>query len=71
VALVFDPSRTLTLDAGTNKGIFKSTDSGSTWTSASTGLPASGIPALAVDPQTPATLYAGTNSGVSRAPTAR
>ncbi len=64
LAQVLDPTRTLTLYAGTNKGIFKSTDGGSTWTPANTGLTASGILALAVDLQTPATVYAGTDGGV-------
>jgi photosystem II stability/assembly factor-like uncharacterized protein len=44
--------------------IFKSTDSGGTWTAANKGLPISPIFALAINPTNPATLYAGTNFGV-------
>jgi hypothetical protein len=56
-----------TLYAGTESGVFKSTNGGESWRAANSGLdnnPLSLIPikALAVDPVTPSTLYAGTNS---------
>ena len=43
--------------------MFKSTDSGSTWAAANTGLTNLDVYALAIDPTTPATLYAGTKGG--------
>jgi photosystem II stability/assembly factor-like uncharacterized protein len=46
--------------AGTPDGVYRSTDSGVTWTAANTGLPeARDIRALAIDPAAPSTLYAG------------
>ena len=40
---------------------FKSTDGGSSWQAVNTGLPDTGVVALAIDPTTPSTLYAGTD----------
>jgi len=40
--------------------VFKSTNSGDTWSAVSTGL---SFISLAIDPTTPSTLYAGTNGG--------
>jgi len=49
--------------AGTlGKGVFKTTDGGSRWTAASTGLGDLNVEALAVDPTRPDVLYAGTGS---------
>jgi len=48
-------------------GVFRSTDSGNTWTAASTGFPTYAYAqCLAIDPKTPTTLYAGTGGGVFR-----
>jgi photosystem II stability/assembly factor-like uncharacterized protein len=44
--------------------IFKSTDSGDTWSIANSGLPCVTVYTMAVDPLTPGTLYAGTDRGV-------
>lgn len=54
--------------AGTlGKGIFKTTNGGASWTSASSGLGDQDVEALAVDPTRPDVLYAGTFSkGVYR-----
>jgi hypothetical protein len=70
-ALAIDPSTPSTLYAGLGNndgsgGVFKSTDSGGSWSPASTGL--SGfqallVYALVIDPTTPSTLYAGTYGG--------
>jgi hypothetical protein len=51
--------------AGATDGIYKSTDSGQTWTHASNGLTAGAEATtnLAVDPAHPGTLYAGTRGG--------
>ncbi len=64
-ALAIDPTTPTTLYAGTDSGeVFKSTNSGATWTAASTGLPTiPEIRALAIDPMTPTTLYAGKDYG--------
>jgi hypothetical protein len=73
LALAIDPTTPTTLYAGTEFGVFKSTDGGDNWSAASTGLaptipdlppnypaPPTGIRALVIDPTTPTTLYAGT-----------
>jgi photosystem II stability/assembly factor-like uncharacterized protein len=44
--------------------IFKSTDSGATWSVVNSGLPCVTVYTMAVDPLTPGTLYAGTDRGV-------
>lgn len=76
--LAIDPTTPARLYAGTNYGVFRSTNSGASWTAASRDAPAypndptlhqgivTGITALAVDPTTPGTLYAGTYYGVFR-----
>jgi len=63
-ALAIDP--TALLYAGTNTGVFKSTDGSNTWSGASSGLTghALSVNALAIDPILPSTLYAGTDDGV-------
>jgi hypothetical protein len=65
--LVTDPTNAAILYAGTDLGVFKTTNSAATWTPSSTGLgDASGtashtkVQALALDPSSPSTLYAGT-----------
>ena len=65
-ALAIDPAAPSTLYAGTwGGGVFKSTNSGGTWTAINAGLTDPFISALAIDPSAPATLYAGTASGFS------
>ena len=69
-ALAIDPTNPSTLYAGTNRGVFKSTDMGSTWAEINNGLTSFGVLGLAVDPTNPSTLYAGIlGGGCSRAPT--
>jgi len=63
-ALAIDPTTPTTLYAGTEGGVFKSTDAGITWRPTSSGLPTpSTISALLIDPLTPTTLYAGSYDG--------
>jgi len=71
-SLAIDPSTPSTLYAGTGHWfgdgsaigeVYKSTDGGSTWSAANTGL-RSPVTALAIDPTTPSTLYAGTYDSV-------
>jgi hypothetical protein len=66
--LAIDPVTPTTLYAGTVEdtyhplwGVFKSIDSGNTWSAVNTGLPSDfGVFALAIDPLDTSTLYAGT-----------
>jgi hypothetical protein len=59
LALAIDPQTPTTLYAGTESGMYKSTDGGGTWDN--TGLVS--VTGLAIDPQTPTTLYAGISGG--------
>jgi len=63
LALAIDPQRPTTLYAGTDGGVYKSTDGGANWQAINTGLTNLGVNALAIDPRTPTTLYAGTAGG--------
>lgn len=74
VALAIDPTTPSTLYAATGNGVapdsaigdgvFRSTDSGGSWSAVNTGLDLN-VDALAIDPATPSTLYAGSyDSGV-------
>ena len=65
VAIAIDPSDTRTVYAGTRTGgILKSTDGGTTWTAANTGLTSRSISALTIDPHDPQLLFASTGDGV-------
>ncbi|HEY3203356.1 MAG TPA: hypothetical protein VGL03_06810 [Thermoanaerobaculia bacterium] len=64
LALAIDPSQPETVYAGTSDGLFKSSNGGTSWSKASSGMRSTFVLALAVDPFTPSTLYAGTASGV-------
>ena len=59
--LAIDPTTPSTLYAGTNGGVFKSTDGGAHWGAVNTGLTNLTVLALAIDPAAPNTIYAGTN----------
>ena len=63
-SLAIGPAIPSTLYAGTNGGVFKSTDSGATWNAVNVGLTNTAINTLVIDPAIPSTLYAGTNGGV-------
>jgi photosystem II stability/assembly factor-like uncharacterized protein len=59
-ALAIDPAVPTTLYAGTNNGVYKSTDGGGNWLPVNTNLPDMlTISVLAIDPLTSTTLYAG------------
>jgi photosystem II stability/assembly factor-like uncharacterized protein len=61
VSIAFDPANPSIVYAGSyGSGVYKSLDSGLSWTSASRGLTNLYIYSMAVDPQQPSTLYAGT-----------
>jgi hypothetical protein len=58
-ALAVDPQNPATLYAAApGGGVFKSTDGGANWASASNGIPSRSVTALAIDPTVPSTLYA-------------
>ena len=64
-SLAIDPGNSSTLYAGTNAGVFKSTDGGESWSAVNTGLPESissgnypAVISLAVDPASNSTVYA-------------
>src|SRR5437016_4227102 len=52
------PRMPTTVYAANGGGVSKSTDGGTTWSTASDGLPGNPVFQLAIDPQTPTTLYA-------------
>jgi photosystem II stability/assembly factor-like uncharacterized protein len=59
------PVEPATLYAGTEYGVFKSTNGGKNWITANTGLTVpTNVQILAIDPLTPTILYAGTGYGV-------
>jgi photosystem II stability/assembly factor-like uncharacterized protein len=62
-ALVVTANPTI-IYAGTDSGVFTSTDRGQSWAPANVGLGNTNVAALAVDPTTPTTVYAGTAGGV-------
>jgi len=67
LALAIDPTTPSTLFAGTDAGVFKSTDSAQSWTAANDGLVGTSqvrVNALAIDSGSPATLYAATSVGL-------
>ncbi|HEY3180325.1 MAG TPA: hypothetical protein VGL25_15770 [Casimicrobiaceae bacterium] len=65
--LAIDPTSTATVYVGTYNGlVFKSTDAGDHWMSASDGLQASNVNAIAMAASAPATLYVGVSNGIFR-----
>jgi Tol biopolymer transport system component len=52
--------------SGTDRGLFKTTSNGATWSLNRTGLTNSFVNALAVAPNTPATVYLGAQGGVAK-----
>ena len=64
LALAINPQTPAIIYAGTDVGgVFKSTDSGTSWSAINNGLTNPYVWALAIDPQTPAIIYAGTDGG--------
>lgn len=60
-AIAIDPADPRTIYAGSaGGGVWKSTDSGGTWTPLSNAWPYEEVSSLAVDPTSPSTLYVGT-----------
>jgi len=65
-ALAMDPSSSSIFWAGTDKGLFRSTDGAMSWAPVTNGLPAATITALKFDPASPKTFYAATTAGLFR-----
>jgi hypothetical protein len=62
-AVTFDPASASVAYAGTDGGLYKSTNAGLSWAPVA-ALAATGVYALLFDPAAPSTFYAGTNVGV-------
>src|SRR5271169_146012 len=65
-ALAVDPSSSMILWAGTDQGLFRSTDGGLSWAVVTNGLPSTTFTALKFDPASPSTFYAATVVGLFR-----
>ena len=66
-SLAVDPASPGTIYVGTYFGlVFRTTDGGAHWASASDGLQASSVNVIATAASAPATLYAGAHNGVFR-----
>jgi photosystem II stability/assembly factor-like uncharacterized protein len=64
LALAVDPQEPKVVYAGTDAGLFKSTDAGASWQSLQGALEGVRVETLALDPEHQQTLYAGTDRGV-------
>jgi photosystem II stability/assembly factor-like uncharacterized protein len=64
LGLAVDPSQTRTLYAGTDTGVFKSSNAGATWQPLHGALDGVRVETLAVDPKDHRTVFAGTDRGV-------
>jgi hypothetical protein len=62
-ALAIDPQTPTTLYAGTEGGVYRSTNSGASWSAVNTGLTNLYVWALAINPTTSSTVYASTYNG--------
>jgi photosystem II stability/assembly factor-like uncharacterized protein/methionine-rich copper-binding protein CopC len=65
-SLAIDPKNTNVIYAGTDEGVFKSTDGGAFWSAINNGLQfCIGVPSLAIDPKNTNIIYAGTENEYS------
>ena len=60
-SLMIAPRNSNLLYATSNKGVFKTTDGGASWSVVNSGLTTLSLTLLAIDPQNTNTVYAGTN----------
>lgn len=65
-ALAVDPSSSSNMWAGTDGGLFRSTDGEASWALVTNGLPSTTFTALRFDPASPSTFYAATVVGLFR-----
>lgn len=63
-SLVMDPTSPDTLYAGTERGLFKTTDDAATWNRVFVQIFSPSIEAVAIDPVTPTTVFAATQDGL-------
>ena len=66
LSLAIDPTNTQVIYVGTDGGVFKSTNGGTSWSQINNGLTASYIDSLAIDPTTTQVIYAETLMGVCK-----
>jgi photosystem II stability/assembly factor-like uncharacterized protein len=66
LALAVDPHNALHILAGTDRGLYSTSDQGDTWTAAGSGLPVGAVNALLNDPTHARVFLAGTRSGLYR-----
>jgi photosystem II stability/assembly factor-like uncharacterized protein len=64
IALALHPRNSRVVYAGTDKGVYKSSDAGASWRKVTTHPHAVRVFTIALDPQQPATVYAGSGGGV-------
>jgi hypothetical protein len=64
MAVAVDPSRPHVVYAGTLRGVYKSTDSGLSWSPARAGMGELEVAALAIDPTNTNVVYAGTINNI-------
>jgi hypothetical protein len=61
--IALDPANSSTIYvAVADRGLFRSSDRGSSWEAINSGLPTKEVESLAIDPENPKTLYAGTHN---------
>ena len=66
-ALIINPQNAAILYAGTNDGVYRSSDGGNTWKAQNSGMgSAMQINVMSLDPQNPDIIYAGTAKGLYR-----
>jgi len=66
VAIAGSPNQPTVLYAGTSTGLYRSPDSGNTWSQVSTFSPALEIHSVALDENAPAAIFVATNQGIFR-----
>jgi photosystem II stability/assembly factor-like uncharacterized protein len=64
LALAVDPEKPASVYAGTDAGLFTSTDAGASWRAMEGPLDGARVEAIAIDPRGRGTVYAGTDRGV-------
>src|SRR5262249_36756698 len=62
-AFALDPRTSTTIYAATARGLYRTTDGGSSWSRLGTGLRDHSLLSVAVDPHSPRSLYAATDTG--------
>ncbi len=63
-SIAVDPKNPNIIYAGTDNGVFKTTDSGKKWTRVSNGLRSNWVHGIVIDSANPQVVYAGTDNGI-------